>query len=322
MPDDFIHTFLFGDYNIQRGENQIRARVRMDASKEGWVGIPHGGIGMGAITELGRMACADLKGPGLPYPLKCSFRMGGADARMGDEVEIAVTCQNPGFTGRISARDEALPYITGDFSPAGGAENEPMINDIPASFSRMEGALVHLPQYRNCFVCGMERAHPGLKRRFHLLDTPRGAVVCAFAGFDPEEDCRTILRFHRNGWLHPMVHFAALDETMGWAGFFKSANGGVSVRLQYILRRKIGIDEKLVYFGRGERVKGRIDKRMMFWASGCGAVMAEDGAFEVVMTASGQWFVLPALTDQMRTELLPEELTRRAFAIAEARQAS
>ena len=39
---------------------------------------------------------------------------------------------------------------------------------------------------------------------------------------------------------------AVLDETMGWGGFFSSGNGGVSVRLNYTLLRKINIDEKVV----------------------------------------------------------------------------
>jgi hypothetical protein len=36
------------------------------------------------------------------------------------------------------------------------------------------------------------------------------------------------------------------------------------------------------------------------------------------MTASGQFLGVPALTEQMRTELIPQELTRRAFEIAES----
>ena len=105
---------------------------------------------------------------------------------------------------------------------------------------------------------------------------------------------------------------AVLDETMGWGGFFASANGGVSVRLNYKFLRKIGIKEKLVFFGRGEKVMGRIDKRMLFWASGCGTVMKADGSFEKVIESSGQWYAMATLTEQMRKELIPESLTEKA----------
>jgi hypothetical protein len=57
---------------------------------------------------------------------------------------------------------------------------------------------------------------------------------------------------------------------------------------------------------------------MFFWASGGIAVVGKAGAFEIVMTASGQFLGVPALTEQMRTELIPQELTRWAFGIAES----
>ncbi len=324
MADDFVHAFLFEGSRIKKQKNRICAHFRMDSKKEGWVGIPHGGIGMGAILELGQRLHADSNGTEMAYPLHCSFRMGGAEARMNDEVDVVVETDGAKITGQISVMGAAMPYITGEIIPAGdwsgsdAAKDDSAASYIPDSVSKLQGALTPLPHYRNCFVCGAERIHPGLKRRFHFWDnTPHGPMVCAFAGFDPE-DGQTILRFHQNGGFHPMVHFAVLDETMGWAGFFKAANGGVSVRLKYTLHRNVGIHEKVVFFGRGERVMGRIDKRMLFWASGCGAVSADDGRLEVVMTASGQWFAMPELTGQMRTELIPAELTRQAFAFAEA----
>jgi hypothetical protein len=61
---------------------------------------------------------------------------------------------------------------------------------------------------------------------------------------------------------------------------------------------------------------------MMFWASGGAAVVRPDGTFEIVMTSSGQWLAIPALTEQMRHNLIPAELTGRAFAIAEGAPAT
>jgi len=318
---DFVHSFLFKNTRITDSGDKVTASMVMDSSKEGWVGIPHGGIGMGAIMEF-------VPGIGLavsgkrehPYPMICNFRMGGSEGRVGNTVLIEAETSDAGITGRISIEGGAMPYITGNIV-LGNRVSE--IDDytrtyVPSDFTQIEGRLDHLPHYRNCFVCGVERRLPGLKRRFHLWKSLNGNIVCAFAGFN-DEDNKTFYRFERGGCIHPMGLLAVLDETMGWAGFFSSANGGVSVRLNYKLLREIRIHEKLVFFGRGEKVTGRIDKRMMFWASGCGVVMKEDGSFEKVMESSGQWYVMAALTDQMRTELIPVDLTENAFAIAEAR---
>ncbi len=316
---DFIHSFLFQDKSIENDGKTVSADMVMDVSKEGWVGIPHGGIGMGAIMELipefGHAVSDQKEGP---YPVSCSFRMGGAEARVGDKVIIQATKSDDGITGRISVEDDDMPYITGDISFGDQiAEMDSYTRDyVPSDYSQIKGKLDHIPHYLNCFVCGVDRKAPGLKRRFHLWKSPHGHVVCAFAGFN-EEDKDTFYLFERNGFIHPMGLMAVLDETMGWGGFFTSANGGVSVRLNYKLLRKIGINEKLVFFGRGEKVMGRIEKRMLFWASGCVAVMHDDGSFEKVIESSGQWYAMAALTEQMRTELIPESLTQKVFSLIE-----
>ena len=319
---DFVHSFLFKNTCIAHAGDKASASMVMDSSKEGWVGIPHGGIGMGAIMEF-------VPGIGLTvsgvsehlYPMICNFRMGGSEGRVGDTVLIEAETSDAGTTGRISVEGSTMPYITGDIV----LRNEiSEIDDytrtyVPSDYTQIEGKLDHLPHYRNCFVCGVDRKLPGLKRRFHLWKSPNDNIVCAFAGFN-DEDKKTFYRFERNGFIHPMGLLAVLDETMGWAGFFSSANGGVSVRINYKLLRKIRIHEKLVFFGRGEKVMGRINKRMLFWASGCGVVMKDDGSFEKVVESSGQWYAMAALTDQMRTELIPADLTENAFAIARAKK--
>ena len=64
-------------------------------------------------------------------------------------------------------------------------------------------------------------------------------------------------------------------------------------------------------------MKGDIAKRLMFWASGGAAVVRPDGTFEVVMSSSGQWLAIPALTEQMKLNLIPAQLTEKAFQTAE-----
>jgi hypothetical protein len=47
-------------------------------------------------------------------------------------------------------------------------------------------------------------------------------------------------------------------------------------------------------------------------------VVKDDGSLEMVVSASGQWFGVRELTEQMKTALLPEELMARAFEMAKA----
>jgi hypothetical protein len=317
---DFVHSFLFQNSQRKNDGETVSVSMVMDSSKEGWVGIPHGGIGMGAIMELiPGIGHADTDQKAVQYPMICRFRMGGAEARVGDNAAVEAEFSEAGISGRISIDGAEMPYITGDiaFGDQVADIDEYSRDYVPSDYSQIKGKLDHIPHYLNCFVCGVDRKMPGLKRRFHLWKSPHGNVVCAFAGFS-DEDNDTFYLFERSGFIHPMPLLAVLDETMGWGGFFASANGGVSVRLNYKLLRKININEKLVFFGRGEKVMGRIDKRMLFWASGCGVVMHDDGSFEKVIESSGQWYAMAALTEQMRTELIPESLTQKAFSTVDA----
>lgn len=318
MQNDFVRMFLFGDADILKTGEKIATPMMMDASKEGWVGIPHGGIGMGAMIELTNYFDHCAPRNDFTYPVQCSFRMGGSEVRVGDMVTVEAISTESGISGLITPEGAQTPYINAQirYGNDNPEKDDAHTNYIPENFSQISGQLEHIPYYLNCFVCGVDRAMPGLKRQFHLWKSPRGKIVSAFAGFNPE-DQETIHRFSRNGYLHPITLFAVLDETMGWGGFMAYATGGVSVRLNFRLLRNIGVNEKVVFFGRGEKVKGNIDKRMFFWASGCGAVMQDDGTFEVVAVSSGQWYGVKALTEQMRRELIPKEQNERIFAIAE-----
>lgn len=292
----------------------------MDAAKEGWIGIPHGGIGMGAIVELTNEFSHCTSGNDCKYPFQCGFRMGGSEVRTGDVVTVEAVPNASGVSGCIRPEGSDIPYITAEiiYDNDHSEKDDTYRSYLPDNYAQISGRLEHIPYYLNCFICGVERSMPGLKRQFHLWESPNGNIVCAFSGFNAE-DGETIHLFNRNGYLHPITIFAVLDETMGWGGFMAYAVGGVSVRLNFTLLRKISVDEKVVFFGRGEKAKGKIDKRMFFWASGCGAVMRDDGTFEVVAVSSGQWYAVQALTEQMKDELIPKEQNEKIFAIAQTR---
>ena len=48
----FCQRVSFGEAGIVRDESSIDAEIVTDLRTEGWVGIPHGGISMGAIADL------------------------------------------------------------------------------------------------------------------------------------------------------------------------------------------------------------------------------------------------------------------------------
>jgi hypothetical protein len=316
-PDD-VRRFLFGGAEIQREKEGVRAVLHMDLRTEGWVGIPHGGIGMGAIVDLAMLLDGYPRDKAALYPLSAEFRLGGAGVRTGESVLVCVFPQDGGAGGIISAGKDAPPYMTASLA---FAKDEPerrnlFASYLPGRFADIAGGLVDMPSYRNCFVCGVARRHPGLRRRFHLYESDRsGKIVIARAGFDPE-DGKSFYLFQRDGFVHPLALIALLDEVVGWGGFLLAGSGGVTVRIGYTFYRPVGVGEKIIAFGRGEKVKGQAGARLLFWASGGAAAVKDDGSLEPVAAASAQYFGVPELTEQMKAHLIPEDLAARVFAIA------
>jgi hypothetical protein len=97
-----------------------------------------------------------------------------------------------------------------------------------------------------------------------------------------------------------------------------AASGAVTVLISYTLYRDIHVGERVVAFGRSDKVRRNAGSRLLFWASGGAVAINKDGIFEIVIAASGQWLGVPELTRQMEIELMPKELTERAFRFAGA----
>jgi hypothetical protein len=316
--EDVVRDFLFRSLDVCRDDTCIRSPLLMDMRAEGWIGIPHGGIGMGAIIELVASLDNYPKKENMRNPLSADFRMGGARVRTGDVVNVEVSPTESGAVGIIIVEGNTFPYI----SAAIGYRNDDAHRKdvfesyIPDNFSHIENNLVQLPYYRNCFVCGVERGYPGLKRSFSLLSDYRsGKLIVSTVGFD-DGDKKNFYLFQRNNIIHPLALIALLDETMGWAGFMASASGAVTVRIGFTFYRDVYVGEKLVALGRGEKVRGNIDSRLFFWTSGGVAVVDDKGNLETVMAAFGQYMGVPDLTTQMKMELIPKEFTSRAFSLA------
>jgi len=318
---NFVRKLLFEGSDIHEDGKCLRAGLLMDLRTEGWVGIPHGGIGMGAIMELAMMLSNYPQNAGSLYPLSADFRMGGPSVKIGDRLIVQVSEEDDGARGIISATPDSPPYLSAliRYRQAGSSKRDLFASYIPGRISDIENKLLPLPYYKNCFVCGVGRIHPGLKRRFHFLDSDESSkkIVVSTAGFDAP-DSESFNLFQKNNMIHPIAWLALLDETMGWAGFMASASGAVTVRISYTLYRDIRVGEGIVAFGRGDRVRGDAGSRLLFWASGGVAAVNKDGMFETVIAASGQWLGVPDLTRQMKIELMPKELTERAFGFAGA----
>lgn len=308
---------LINDIDGLQKSNELKAVMLMDKKREGWIGLPHGGIGMGAVMELVSMLENYPADPEKLFPLKIEFRMGGASAKIGDAVLLRVWQKEGGAEGEISVNNAPHPYISAKifYGEDDGDLKEAFHRYMPGSIDDMGQIKTDMPNYRDCFVCGLQRQEPGLKRRFQVLDKDRHLLAISHVGFK-DSDQEDFFWCRRGKDLHPLGLLALLDETMGWGGFLLSGQGGVSVRFSFVFLRDIRIGEKIIAFGRGENMKGNIEKRLMFWSSGGIAAVDADGRFEMAAASSGQFLARPELTEQMKTNLFPEELTRNVFQMA------
>jgi len=308
---------LIHEVDVLPENKGLKSAMMMDRKREGWAGIPHGGIGMGAIMELISFHENYPTSAKALFPLQIHFRMGGASARIGDRVIIRTWPREGGAEGEISVNGAAHAYISASvsFRKDDKSLRETFASYMPASIDDLGQIKTDVPNDKNCFVCGLERQEPGLRRRFQVIDGNGQTLAIAPVGF-AESDREDFFWCRRGDVLHPLALLALLDETMGWGGFLLSGHGGVSVRFSFLFTRDIQIHEKFIVFGRGEQLKGNVGKRLMFWSSGGIAVVKENGALEMIAASSGQFLALTELTEQMKVNLFPSELTRKVFQIA------
>ena len=314
--DDYVRQFFYGSGAIVPVGGHATADVLMDERLEGWIGIPHGGISMGIMMDLAMTLDAYPRRDDLLFPVSADFRLGGTSIRIGDLLHFDILPVSGGAEGSATVDRDPLPYMESSirYGESNGEHRRGFSAFMPEKSGDVLKELALLPSYKNCFVCGVERSHPGLRRQFRLWDTPDKIVVSAvgFSGADPD----SFYRFSRNGFLHPLPFLALLDEILGWGGFLISGSGAVTVRIGFTFYRPVSCDEKLLFFGRGDRVRGRNSSRLLFWASGGAASVKEGGRLEMVASASGQWFGIQDLTQQMRSSLLPRTLMEKAFELA------
>jgi len=263
---------------------------------------------MGLLTDLAfRLAGGEIA---QLYPLTLSFRLGGSSLSLGDRVTFHAVPQGEEVKGRGLVEGNEQAYIEATIRFRSLADVPPPLGiTLPP-----EDSLIVLPQYRYCLVCGQERVkYPGLKVTFYLSLKDGGTkTVLAPVTHDRAE----FYRFSQEGLLHPVALLAPIDELLGWAGFMITGEGAVTVQFQVTIFRPLEVEDELLFFGRGVRTRGKVGRRLMFWSEGGVMARRKDRAPEVVALAQGQYYCLGELTEQMKRQLLPPELTARAFRLA------
>ncbi|NIA19195.1 MAG: hypothetical protein GWP07_02015 [Xanthomonadaceae bacterium] len=294
-------------------DGALEADLLMGKKHEGWIGIPHGGIGISAVLDLADLCWLQHKGANLPFPYTILLKFGDR-CSLGDElcIHAGLSDDQQQVVFRMQRPGQRQSYIAGTVEPATEFTAGESIDLPPLAEIEQHGFLTPLSIYDNCFICGNHRSAPGMQRRFFMLDYHDRHYILAKFGF-AANDAAIAEKFQQaEGVLHPGVIGAVLDEICGWSGFIKYELFGVTVRLQISFKRPVSVSEKLLFAAVEPEVRGRGDRRL-YRAQGCLLAVASDGSYETVAVASGQWLALPALRDQFYETRIEEDLSRISF---------
>jgi hypothetical protein len=106
--------------------------------------------------------------------------------------------------------------------------------------------------------------------------------------------------------LHPAVLISIFDENTAWGGFMHTRSAGLSVRLDVTLLRPVAKTEKLVFIGRPAGIRGNPKAPRFFKAEGEILSLEDPQNPEPVAYGRGEWVILTAYTEQIKSNLLPE----------------
>ena len=312
-------TMRFLTEPILHEEDKVRATMILDERHQGWLGVPHGGILISLALELAHHGSNRTVFSSQAFPVRASFRWGGPTVSLGDTLEIEARDEGQGIGVSITKEREETPSFSATIhsvSSAGEIETEHLDNLTEAMETTGKDtpdSVLPLPYAANCFVCGSEREHPGLARRFFCLDTKGFQIVFTSIGLDPDDPCRAFRFQIDDSMIHPGVLAAILDETMGWGGFLRARQGGMTVKLDVDFLRPAERGEKMLCLGACSGTRGKSATRM-FWFSEGGILPMGEGDLPPIVRARGQWLAIPDLTDEMKKHLRPAEWLDRWFA--------
>jgi acyl-coenzyme A thioesterase PaaI-like protein len=97
--------------------------------------------------------------------------------------------------------------------------------------------------------------------------------------------------------LHPGAIITILDETLGWAGFFASWQGGVTINISTYFPAPIVPGGSLYSVGYCERTYGTFQRKIAY-AQG-GFFEKKEGRKRLVAYASGRWLTKPEYKEKM-----------------------
>ncbi|MCX5872194.1 MAG: hypothetical protein NTY51_03025 [Deltaproteobacteria bacterium] len=272
------------------------SKICFELKHEGFVGIPHGGIGMGLCLDAWRKI-------GKPdYPVTVNFKFGGSGIRIGDEALFQIerlTTSQSGLDMKITKNGDKKPYLRAEITG-----NQPL-ESVPTTLLTDYDNFRALPYYRNCFVCGHARTDPGLQRRFRLHQTDSIVQVTVPWGFNSDDFDRAALFLISKEELHPAALISIFDENTAWAGFMLTKAAGLSVRLEFTLLRPVVRNEKLIFIGEPTGIRGNPAAPRFFTAQG--TIFSLNGSNpDPVAFGRGEWIIMQQYTDQIKKNLLPE----------------
>ncbi len=281
---------------LNSDQRSIKYSFILEPHMEGFIGIPHGGIGMGLCIETWRTF-----GMGT-YPIDVNFRFGGSGIHIGDEAILEIETGNTGeyLIVKIVKPGDKTPYLKAEIRPADSSESY-------VSFTKVEDSkLRKLPYYRNCFVCGHYREVLGLQRRF-MARRENGTSLCRVdwgQGDDPDRAESFLLNSNE---LHPAVLTSIFDENTAWGGFLSTRSCGVSTKMNLRLMRPVADSEALVFLGKPTGVRGNPKAPRFYLAEG--AVYAVNGSSnpEPVVCGQGEWLIMDYYTEQIKKNLIPAD---------------
>jgi len=302
---DNPRSFLTGDSPfvptelLEVSETRIDRQLVFGLEHEGFVGIPHGGLGMGLCLDAWRRTGRSA------YPVSVRYKFGGSGIAIGQEavftVENGGTGQDAKVYAKITKNGDKSPYLRAEIGPADSVDIPETLRILPPEDFRP------LPFYRNCFVCGHHRTITGLQRRFRVHLSDAAPLVTTSWGHNSEDLDRAESFLIGERELHPAALISIFDENTAWGGFMQTRSAGLSVRLDFTLLRPVWKNEPLTFVGRPTGIRGNPKAPRFFLAEGSILSLADASHPEPVAFGRGEWIIMDLYTEQIKKNLLPAD---------------
>ncbi len=288
------HTpYLFSEYKMS--PDRISAYLAIDTRHQGWPGIPHGGVGITALIELADI----LAQPCLEYPLYLNFRFGGERLVMGDNVLLEIVRNGNVFTGKMEKEGGWNPYLTCKITasaPPLFAEESKAIENL-SSQSPISSSPLVMPNFANRIIFAPHTQHLHKYRTFYFRENMDGRVYVKCSLTDCKDKDNGVDINRMGGYLHPGAIITILDETLGWASFFTSWQGGVTINISAYFPVPIVPGGRMYSLGYCERTYGSFQRKIAY--SSGGLFEKKDGSKRLIVYATGRWLTRPEYKEKM-----------------------